>query len=154
MSDKIQVGIYRIESNHRLMDMQWEVNHKDYEQQELSVTQSGNYHLELYYKKQNTNPNWKSFFDPIVADGQAIIAPNVGFSESYIMLLYKDGERQNIYAVTGGNGHFVIQNYIDGQFGLDVFSRLINKDDKVIKSAREKSVLGGILGATFYFRNT
>lgn len=67
-------------------------------------------------------------------------------------MLILNNSSKNLYAVTGGLGYHAIQEFIDDDFGVDILSRLISKEDKILKSVKEKSVMGGILGTTKFFR--
>src|SRR5690606_29839351 len=60
-----------------------------------------------------------------------------------------------VYVITGGmHSYSAIQDLIQDDFGVDILSRLIEKKDKILKAVREKSVMGGILGTTKFFRNS
>lgn len=150
MSDKFQVGIYKIGDDYNLNILCDAIQNSGFISQSLTNSSQGGYNLSLYYQEKPSNPRWKGFLEDIVSSGQTVILRNRGRGEGFILILDKC---ENIYVVTGGHGFFAIQYYIDNEFGIDIFSRLINKEDKVLKATREKSVVGGILGTSKHFRS-
>ncbi len=67
-------------------------------------------------------------------------------------MVFINEESNNFYLITGGQGYFSIQKFIDSNFGIDIISRLINKEEKIIKVVKERSFVGGISGTTKHFR--
>lgn len=57
-----------------------------------------------------------------------------------------------MFAISGGQGNFTAQDYIDQNFGIDILTRLISKESKVIKSLQDRGVTGSVLGSTKFFR--
>jgi len=150
MSDKFQVGIYKMSDDHSRESVCDVIQSSGFTSQSLANGSRGGYNLYLYYQDKSSNPKWKGFLEDVTSIGQNVIQRNRGKSEGFILLLEKN---ETLYAVAGGHGFFTIQNYIDNEFGIDVFSRLIKKEDKVLKATREKSVVGGILGTSKHFRS-
>jgi len=149
---KIQVGIYQIEDI-ALEEISQKITSKGYALQELDENEQLNYKLFLYYKKNPpTDPKWKDFLAPIVKADQNILLRGKSNSESFILLVSND-DSTNIFAIAGGTGYFIIQEDINVNFGIDILSRIISKEEKILKSIREKSVVGGILGTTKFFRS-
>lgn len=147
---KLQIGIYKIEEDH-IIHLPSIISQKGFRQQELVHGEISGYKLELFYQKKPSDPKWKDFLCSLAKEGQAVLDEKQSWSESFILLLL-DNSQKNLYAVTGGPGFFAIQDYIYEDFGIDVFSRLIKKEDKILKGTREKSFVGGILGTTKHFR--
>lgn len=164
MSDeKLQINIYKIDADdERLSDaknpvaeLSRRIRNEDewYREQKVGGAFCKDYQFALLYKKNPQNPRWKDFLRGLVLDGEDVLKKNQGRVESFI-LLFSRVSSQNIYAVTGGYGAFAIGDVIDNDFGIDVISRLIRKEDRVLKAINEKSVIGGVLGAMKYFRKT
>jgi len=163
MSEKIQVGIYKINLDHEVflnaesaldrLEARIISDDASYTSQELVESLGEDHVCSLLYATHQTNPKWKTFFKDLTAAGQSIFQPNMGKVESFIMLVEKISEPA-MYVVVGGNGYFAIQDYIEDDFGVEVLSRIITKDEKILRSVREKSVLGGVLGTTKFFRNS
>lgn len=148
---KIQIGIYKIEESD-LDGITAVIESKGYSRQALQNDAIDDYQLHLFYQKKPTNPKWKEFFLSIANSGQDILKENAGTAEGFVLLLLNQNS-MNLFALAGGSGYFTIQEYINTDFGIDILSRIINKEDKILKSTREKSVVGGILGTTRHFRS-
>lgn len=156
--DKIQIAIYKIdiesdlfhqdESHLSVLENQAQI--KGYVSQKLGI-KFDNYQVKVYYKKNPLKPKWKNFFGKFIVENQDILKSNQSFSESFVMFISSE-ETGSLYAVTGGSGFHIIQDFVDDNFGVDILSRLIKKEDKILKSVKEKSVIGGILGTTKFFR--
>jgi uncharacterized protein (TIGR04141 family) len=150
MSEKLQIAIYKIEGGLSLDELCQKAKEKKFAEQSLAFSSKNGFELKLYYQSKPSFPKWKGFAASITTDNQEIIKPYKSGMEGFVLYLSKDDK---VYAVTGGHGHFVVQDCIDTNFGIEVFARLIKKEDKILKSTREKSLVGGILGTTKYFRN-
>jgi hypothetical protein len=147
---KLQIGVYKIEDDVLLADLSAFILAKGYSVQELDVPKKNNYDLSLFYCRKNSNLKWKNFLRGIAKSNQDVLK-QMNKTEGFVLLLRNENSGC-IYAVTGGVGYFAIQEYIDADFGIDIISRLISKEDKIIKAAKENSVMGGILGSIKYFR--
>ncbi len=147
---KLQIGVYKIEDKVVLADLSDSILAKGYSAQELELTKKNYYDLSLFYCRKNSNLKWKNFLQGIARANQDILK-QISKTEGFVLLLSKESNGC-IYAVTGGIGYFAIQEYIDSEFGIDIISRLISKEDKIIKATKENSVMGGILGSIKYFR--
>ena len=145
----LQIGIYKIEDNQILAEVITSIENKKYSLQQLQKYIINGFTLHLFYKKKCFSPKWKAFIGTIVQTSEDIIKSDQSYSEGFVLLLSKDS---NIYAVTGGAGFHALQDIVYKDFGMDVFSRLISKDDKILKATKEKSFVGSILGITKYFR--
>ena len=148
---KIQISIYKIKEK-KLEDMSRIIESRGYTNQELEREEIDDYRIQLFYKKRDFNPKWKDYFLSIAKSDQEILQRNISSSEEFVLLLLNE-KNENLYAVTGGLGYVAIQENIDDEFGMDIFSRIIKKEDKILKATKEKSVVGSIIGTTKYFRN-
>jgi len=157
--EKLQIAIYKINIESNLFSQTENIslflgNHikrKSFSLQELKTGFNHDYQIELFYKKSQSTPKWKDFLSNIAKDDQNILEIEQCYTESFVMIL-SNITSNNLYAVTGGFGYHAVQDFIDDNFGIDILSRLITKEDKILKSVREKSVMGGILGSTKFFR--
>lgn len=121
--------------------------------QDLLPNPSADFRFMLLYRKNPSKPKWKDFLKPIVSTGQDVLKENQSWLENFVLLVQSQSSK-NLYAITGGlQAYFAIQDFIEEDFGVDVLSRLIKKEDKILKSVKEKTVMGGILGSTKFFRN-
>lgn len=148
-----QISIYRMEPGRSLSALAETVLSQGYNEQELNEEPAAGYVLRLFYQSYKFTPRWRSFLQPIVREDQKILATKDSAQQNYVLFL-QVSDTANIYAITGGYGHNVIREYTNNDFGLDILSRVIHKEDKVLKAARERNFVGGIMGSTKYFRNT
>ena len=157
--EKLQIAIYRIDTENNLLFEAEDrfaylgecIKGKGFSSPDLPEALIDDYQIGLFYKKSPSKPKWKDFFNGIVKDDQDILKLNQGWIESFVILSLNNISN-NLYAIAGGSGYHIIQEFIDDDFGVDILSCLITKEDKILKSVKEKSVMGGILGSTKYFR--
>lgn len=156
---KIQIAIYKIDEDAQLFTdtesiitaLSDHIVSKDFEKQNLVANTRQGYEMALFYKKNPMNPKWKDFLNEVVSDGQNILKDRQSWGESFVLLLFNNSSG-NLYAATGGMGYHVVQDFIDDDFGVDILARLMTKDDKILRSVKEKNVIGGVLGTTKFFR--
>ncbi len=176
MSEKWQVGVYLIYRNNKITKDICEVlgkNEKTYEEkqkyllkellkvnndekykpQKLKTIEKTEFEFYLYYRKHSkTIPPWKNFLKNIVEDDEDIQKIVRNKNGSFILFLFHK-ENKNIFAVCGGYGIFTIQNFVDDDFGIKILMRIAkDKNEKIIKSAKEFGVTGSIAGVAKYFR--
>ena len=108
----------------------------------------GGCNAKVFSSFKQTQPKWGKFILPILSATSLL----VGCKNSiYSFLCFIQYENQ-IFAITGGNGSFAIDDFVSPSFGLDILVRLIKKDSQVIKSIQERGVTGIVLGATRHYR--
>jgi uncharacterized protein (TIGR04141 family) len=109
------------------------------------------YNHSLYYGNKRRQPKWAGFINVIAAEDQEINNPINSYA-SFVYFL-ANPKTKNIFVITGGQGNFLIQGYIDDYFGIEILSRLIKKDDKSIRTLQERGLTGSLLSASKIFRN-
>lgn len=167
MADLIQTAIFKLrDSVHELNEetlkldkiaislpfLKVRFEKEGYELQKLKDNVISNYDIMLFYKKWLTPIKWKEFIGTIAEDDQEILQHKDNFTEGFVLLI-KHKKNKRIYSITGGFGYTLLQNYCDYEFGLDVLSRLIKTDHKVLKAVKERNFTGGILGSVKFFRS-
>jgi len=166
MSEKLQLGIYRLKDE--IMEIKKgrvpkkvSINieyltkffrSKNYSLQVTQPNLSVDFDLFLYYKRNKSEIKWKDFIEKIADTNEPILKSKSTNSESYVLLI--ENKITHIkYATTGGFGHTALQGIIEGDFGLEILSRLLKAEDKTLRSTKEKNLVGGILGEVKFFRN-
>lgn len=89
----------------------------------------------VYHAISKNIPEWNYVLNEIVTDLPEII----NYNHSYVMFLECQNE---IFAITGGRGYLVLENYKDYYFGLDLLSKLITPYDTLIKETTDKYLSG------------
>ncbi len=102
------------------------------------------FNIKVFYSTKKSEPKWKGFLAPIVEDNARLLR---GKNEdvSFVAFIYKD---EHMFSITGGQGNFCIQKFIDPFFGLNIISRIITNNSPVIKSINERGIAGTILAST------
>ena len=125
---------------------------KGYKAQKVTPNLHSNYDISLYFRKKSTDIKWKEFIKSIAVAGEPILKSEKTNNESYILILYSK-KGKCYYASTGGTGHMVIQDIATNDLGLQILSRILKPEDKALRSSKERSLVGGILGSVKIFRN-
>lgn len=103
------------------------------------------------YKLTSSNEvSWKKYVDKFLKTPLNI--PN-SHNSSLLLLIKPKEQTEDIYAIVFGNlAYFVIQSYIDVNFGLDILSRIIEPDSNVVKSSKGQNVVGTTQGQLSIYR--
>ncbi len=166
MSDKLQLGIYKIKEKifaekqgKQPLEVSIDIQYlrrlflkKGYKEQGTQSNLSNTFNSYLFFKRNKSQIRWKEFIANIAEKNAAILKHKQTNNESYI-LICENQTTNKIYATTGGYGHTAISDIIEGDFGLEILSRLIKAEDKTLRSTKEKNFTGGILGEVKFFRN-
>ena len=106
------------------------------------------FQAKIYYSHKYLPPRWKEFLEPILeSDGELLRGEN--HYVSFVLFIYDD---QELYAITGGQGNYLIQDYINRNFGTDIITRLISEDSKVIQYITERGLTGSLAASSKYYR--
>lgn len=104
--------------------------------------------VKIFYSQKERKPVWADFLIPILnVDSKLLKSKNK--DNSFVMFI---NDAEHLFAVSGGQGNFMIQDYINGNFGLELLSKLISENSQVVKSLSERGITGSILGSQKYFR--
>lgn len=177
MSQKWQVGIYLIHDTNKTTKQVYEVLENEDKTYTQKQTQLKNKLLEvdsrykyksvqvnsenindltlyLFYRKHpKQEAPWKEFLKTQIPEDTDITKEIRNKNESFVLFLYQKTDKK-LYAVSGGYGAFTIQNFIVDDFGINILIRIIKgKEEKVLKSAKEFGVTGGVIGISKYFRS-
>lgn len=122
----------------------------DYEEQTLI---DPNISATVLYQKDNAStPGWKKFFKGVLKTDSALFDEEQSNSESFVCFL--ESANGQVYAVTGGYGHHLINPYCEKNFGTDILVRIIDEADQSLLAASEKSVTGGKIASSIHYRKT
>jgi len=102
-----------------------------------------------YKIKKDFYNSWQSYVKEFVDEE---LPKNIIKKES-VLLLIKQKENDNIFAIGFGElAYNCIQKYIDQDFGLDIFSRVVEIDSNIVKRSKEQNVVGSTRGETSLYR--
>jgi uncharacterized protein (TIGR04141 family) len=123
--------------------------HERYEIQPVNPQfELGDLQVRVYYSSKQREPKWKDFLRPVL-DDSAKLHRGRNREISHVTFVFND---QYIFAISGGQGTFLIQDYIDSNFGLDLLARIISNNSQVIKSLTDRGMTGSVLGSQRFFR--
>lgn len=98
----------------------------------------------IFVRAAKTKPDWGTVLQDIVSDLGDIQNTNHSF---VLFLKIKD----YIFAASGGAGHMLIASAKKYNFGLDLLSRIMDKDDTFIKRVRDRYFSGNKIGGGTQF---
>jgi len=119
-----------------------------YTEQRLSDNDFGKFSIRVFHATKQSRPRWRPFISNFVAQDSSI---NKCFILSQSFLLFVSYNNK-VFAVTGGAGSFEIDPFVSQTFGMDIITRLIEKNSPVIKSLQHRRITGILLGQTKQFR--
>lgn len=98
----------------------------------------------LYVRAASTTPDWERTLSELVEDLDGISNIN----NSYVLFLRIGKES---YVATGGQGYSVLEKDKNFNFGIELLSRLIDKNESVIKRISNRYIAGNIVGGNYQF---
>lgn len=102
------------------------------------------------FRSKNT-PSWIDYVNQFLA--QTIDEGKQNSTLSFLLLVKPKNQDDDIFAITfGTSAYFVIQNYIDKEFGLEILSHIIEPHSKNVKSAKGQNVVGITQGQMSVYR--
>jgi uncharacterized protein (TIGR04141 family) len=118
---------------------------------ELSANaNSGKWSAKLYvFTTEKKPPYWQEFLTSIVEEHTDLDKIQIQYA-SFVLFIY---DHESIFVISKGYyGHYLLDEYIDPFFGMEVLARLVNKNSTEIKQIEERGLFGTELGAQRYFR--
>jgi len=121
--------------------------------QEINLSQNSNidgWSARLFsFTTENKAPYWQDFLTSIVAEESDLNGIKIQYS-SFILFVF---DTESIYVISKGYyGHFLLQDYIDSFFGMEVLARLVKKSTTEIKQIEQLGLFGIELGSQRFFR--
>ncbi|WP_438498480.1 DUF6119 family protein [Paenibacillus sp. IHBB 3054] len=104
--------------------------------------------VNIFYSEKHRKPQWADFLIPILSNDSKLLKSK-NKDNSFVMFV---SDEEHLYAVSGGQGNFMIQDYINSNFGLELLTKLISENSQVVKALSERGIAGSILGSQKYFR--
>jgi uncharacterized protein (TIGR04141 family) len=163
MSNRVNAKLYRIqeiitqetenieEYITNMVNAYYNKSGHQFNEVELNVdTENEDYESRLFiYTTEEKSPNWLNFLNEIAEREEDLLELQTKYS-AFILFVYNVNR---IYAVSKGYyGRFLIEDDMDNFFGLEVLSRLVDKNVTEIRKLEERAVFGAVLGAERYFR--
>ena len=161
---KKMISIYKLDSSLETLHIggktPWEnfiniiLNYKCYSPEELNLQQDflSEYDRVAYKLQSNNSVSWVNFVNEFLE--QKLNSKAIkNYSHSFLLLTKPKNQEDNIFIITFGSlSYYVIQNYIDNEFGLDILSRIIEPNTKIVKSTKGQNVVGATRGQRSVYR--
>lgn len=116
--------------------------------QEQQVRPLEEFDFRLFYYQKQQPPMWRDFFSKIVLPNSQINAA-LNSNATYVGFI---GYKNNVFAFFGGQGNFIIQQYTEQNFGLEIICRILPPNHNAIKAIQDIAVFGSVLGSEKFFR--
>lgn len=159
--NKKVISIYRIDPELDILkengkdawkNIQKNVENSKYKSSELKLKENFlNKYDRICYKFEVNSPvGWKNFVEEFL---QEELKLKTSYSNSILLLLKSKDNIDDIFAITFGNlAYYVIQKYLDPNFGLDILARMINPNSNAVKSSKGQNVTGSTQGQLSVYR--
>jgi len=99
---------------------------------------------------EERDPEWLDFVNHIIIDEESENTEHlVRKYPSFLLFLYNN---KSIYCITKGAGHYVINESIVPDFGIQVLECLVDDQKTELRRANERGVIGPILQRSRFFR--
>ncbi len=160
--DKVQIAVYQLDRSlfpaestfdetvdSIITDFNSRVDEENrFQPETLTDIEDSDVKVKVFFASKLRIPKWRPFLSGILPDTSPLLKGK-NIDASFIAFI---GHKDHIFAISGGQGNFTVQEYVNANFGLDILTRLIQKDSKVIKSLQDRGVTGSVLGSTKFFR--
>lgn len=101
------------------------------------------------FTTENKAPYWQEFLTTIVAEDSDLESIKIQYS-SFVLFVF---DNESIYVISKGYyGHFLLQDYVDSFFGMEILARLVKKSTTEIKQIEQLGLFGIELGSQRFFR--
>jgi uncharacterized protein (TIGR04141 family) len=119
------------------------------ERKTVSGLELNNFDIYIYSGVFSREATWYKFLSTLMTDDLKYNLKTNNIPS--FVCFFSDGK--NIFAVTGGYGHHIIQPFVVDDFGLNILEKLISSSSKSVKSVQERILTGQIIANTRFFRD-
>lgn len=151
--EKIPVTISLIEKSQlEITDFEDIVNQitggSSYTRQSLRRLYIRDRNVRIYFALEPKDVRWLAFMRNVLSPDSPMLKAKNRIS-SFVCFI-ESGDK--IFTVTGGLGKFLVQDFLDQNFGMDILVRLIEKNAKSVRAIQDRGVTGTVLGESRFFR--
>lgn len=157
--------IYKVNKNHRLLssltetedickfiitnsrkadNQNFELNENDYR---FEIDENNNLKYFLYtFNSSEFESEWKEFFP-------TTLISNSNFIQQKLSLVFFIEFENFLYIIIGGNSYRIILPFIDENFGIDLYSRILDPENDELISIKTRSITGKKAGSYTYYKD-
>lgn len=144
----IDQSLFKEETYDEIVELIMSRTKDDRYDEELDIAKFAGYSLRLYRARNENPPAWRSFLGPILRP-DSFIRSYINVSHAFILFV---GYKQRIFAICGGFASQEIDRFADQTFGIEILTRLFEKNSKVIKYIQNRGVTGAVIGQSRFYR--
>ncbi|MGX7667972.1 DUF6119 family protein [Flavobacterium pedocola] len=116
-------------------DPKFQLTTNDYK---VEIDEENNLWFFLYiYKTQDVQSEWINFFP-------TNFTKDADFNQQKVSLLFFIEFQNHLYCIIGGNAFRYIQTYIEDDFGINIYSRILDPENDELLSIRTRNITGKI----------
>jgi uncharacterized protein (TIGR04141 family) len=119
-----------------------------YKEQPLKRIMNDEFRVKIFHAIKVLPARWRTFFQNIIKE-EADLNKSKNMYSSFIAFI---GYKEDIFGIAGGHGNFSLPRFGIQDFGMEILTRIIKKDHKVIKGLQDRGVTGNVLGQTRFYR--
>jgi hypothetical protein len=98
------------------------------------------------YKTEDIESEWNKFFP-------ADLTKNADFNQQKISLIFFIEFQDQLYCIIGGSAFRYIQPYIEEDFGINIYSRILDPENDELISIRTRNITGKIAVNSNYYKS-
>lgn len=98
------------------------------------------------YKSQEVESEWNNFFP-------TNFTQNADFNQQKISLIFFIEYKNQLYCIIGGSSFRYIQPYIEEDFGINIYSRILDPENDELLSIRTRNITGKIASISNHYKN-
>ncbi|PXY43347.1 DUF6119 family protein [Flavobacterium hydrophilum] len=98
------------------------------------------------YKTQDVESEWINFFP-------SNFTKDADFNQQKVSLIFFVEFQKQLYCIIGGSAFRYIQPYIEEDFGINIYSRILDPENDELLSIRTRNITGKIAVNSNYYKN-
>lgn len=162
---KINPKVYKINKSHRLLsnhnftedvckaiikisklklDPKFELKESDYR---INIDDENDLWFFLYsFKTPEIDSEWINFFPANFTEGR-------DFNQQKVSLIFFIEYQDQLYCIIGGNAFRIIQPYIEENFGINIYSRILDPENDELLTIRTRNITGKIAASSNFYKS-
>ncbi len=121
-----------------------------FEEQQILENNFPDYSIRVFHAIKARKPQWVNFFKDVVVKDQPLLK-SINRDAAFIAFI---GYKGYVFGISGGHGNIALLRHSVQDFGIEILSRLVEKDNRVIRSLQDRVVMGSLLGERKFYRDT
>ncbi len=121
---------------------------QNFKSTQLKIHKRDGFRYYLYaYNSNEIFSDWQNFLPSDLTNDAAIFT-----QQKLSLIVFIKTDRDELFAVIGGNSYQIILPFIDQSFGLDTYSRIMKPEYDELASMKSRGLTGSIVGQSQQYR--